>query len=130
MTDKIGTLGKLATLTIGTNLVYTCPVGKAARVKLFYRVTAGVSSVFGLLVNGIKVMQTAALTTGHFVYSTPAFMSANNAAVEPDGTTDAKTAGPAPEEYYLAAGETISYTVATADLLAASVQVVGTEIDV
>lgn len=130
MTDKIGTLGKLATLTVGTNLVYTCPVGKAARIKLFYRVTAGVSTVFAITVNGIKVLQTAALTTGHFVYSTPAFLSANNATTEPVGTADATSVGPAPTEYYLAAGETVTYTVTTADLLAASVQVVGVEIDV
>lgn len=130
MTDKIGTLGKLSTLTIGTNLVYTCPVGKAARFKIFYRITAGVNTVFAITINGIKILQTAALTATHIVYSTPAFLLANNAATEPLGTTDATSVGPAPTEYYLAAGETVSYTVTTADLTFASVQVVGVEIDV
>lgn len=130
MTDKIGTLGKASTLTQGTTTVYTCPVGKAARGKLMYRATSGVSSVLALTVNGCKVLQSAAMTTGHFMFSSLAAMQENTGTTEPLGDADGTIVAPGPAEYFLSAGETITYTVTTADLLAGFFAFVGVEVDV
>jgi hypothetical protein len=57
-------------------------------------------------------------------------MCAAETAAAPTGASAILTVAPAPFEYYLAAGDTVTYTIATDDMQSMNIQVVGTEIDV
>jgi hypothetical protein len=46
------------------------------------------------------------------------------------GGTDTTTVSPGPKEYQLAAGDTVTYTIATAAFSSISVQVIGAEVEV
>ena len=129
MTDIVGVLGESNGVSVATTVVYTVPAGKAAKVKLFYRGTAGVNSTLAILINGLTIMTTGALTSGNFIYSSGAALN-ETSGTAPLGDTQATTGAPAPEEYYLSAGDTVSYVIGTADFGAMSFQVVGAEVDV
>lgn len=130
MADKIGVLGEVSGLTVGTHTVYTCPTGKAARAQLFYRGTAGSSSGIKVNVNGIEVMLASGLTSGHFIFSSRSALYENTGTTAPTGVDDATTVAPAPAVFWLSAGDTVTYEVTTAALSAMLFQVVGSEIDV
>lgn len=131
MADKIGVLGEQSGLTIGTQTVYTVPTGKAAKGKLFFRLTGGVNSAIDILVNGVIVASSGAMTSGHFWFSiaTDNILNAAPGAAAPNGQTAALTVAPSGTTYFLSAGDLVQYTVATAALLAANVQFVGVETD-
>lgn len=131
MADIIGTLGEATAAVIGTQTLYTCPSGKAAKGKIMYRGVCGVNSTLSFTVNGIKLFQSAALTSGHIIYTTTALIF-NDAATDGavSGASDALTVAPSPKEYYLSEGETITYTIATADFSSFKAVFVGTEVDV
>jgi hypothetical protein len=131
MSDIMGVLGEASTLTVGTTTVYTCPVGKAAKVRLMAIFQSGVNSDVGVLINGIEVARSGAMTNLHYWFTNGgAGLMRAAATTKPTGASAAETIQPAAPIYYLSVGDTIQYTVATAALLAANAQVVGVEIDV
>lgn len=128
--DIMGPLGESAVVTQGTITPYTVPAGKTARVRLQYRLNAGVNSTFRVLVNGCEIFRTGALTSTNIYYSTNALIyntGANDAAV--NGTTLALTVSPFQMEYFLNENDTVQYVIGTADLNSINFQVVGIEID-
>jgi hypothetical protein len=131
MSDIIGTLGDSTGLTVGTHTLYTCPSGKAAKGKIMYRGVSGVNSTLLFTVNGMVIFQSGALTSGHIIYTTTVLMFNDAAtAATVTGATDALTVGIGPKEYYLSEGETITYTIGTADFSAFKAVFVGTEVDI
>lgn len=130
MADNLGVLGEASALTVGTTTVYTCPVGKAARVKIQAIFQAAANSDVGILVNGAEVARTGAMTVNYYCFTNGgAGLLRTPGANKPTGVSAAETVQPAPPIYWLSAGDTIQYTVATLALLAMNIQVVGTEID-
>lgn len=132
MTDRIGVLGESAGTTVGFQTVYAVPTGKAAKGKLFFRFTAGASTVVNFYINGILIAATAAMTSGRFAFSIGSdnILMVQNTATAPDGLTAATTVAPSGVTFMLSAGDLVQYEVVTAALLAANCQFVGTEIDV
>lgn len=130
MSDKIGVLGEATTATVGVTTAYQCPSGKAAKVKLMYHGVAGVNSTLEVRVNGQMVFKTAALTSGQSSFSTNTASHVAGATTSIVGAAAATTVAPSPYEYYLAAGDTIVYEIATAAFSSMNFQVVGTEVDV
>lgn len=131
MSDIMGVLGEASTLTVGTTTVYTCPVGKAAKVRLMAIFQSGVNSDVGVMINGIEVARSGAMTNLHYWFTNGgAGLMRAAATTKPTGASAAETIQPAAPIYYLSVGDTIQYTVTTAALLAANAQVVGVEIDV
>jgi len=132
MADIIGVLGEASVANIATTTVYTCPSGKAAKVKIMWLGNAGADSLGDLTitVNGIAVATILNMTTITYFFSSIVQLNEGTQAAAPDGVTTANTVGPAPEEYYLNAADTITYTIGTTDMTTMQMQVVGTEIDV
>lgn len=133
MSDKIGVLGEATTKTTGTTTVYTCPAGKAAKVKIMWSGEAHATNSTGdltITVNGIAVAIVLNMTATDFVHSNSVVMTNPETVVAPTGATALLTVSPAPFEYYLSAADTITYTIGTDDMVAMKMQVVGTEIDV
>jgi hypothetical protein len=132
MTDKIGVLGEATTLTAGTTTVYTVPASKAAKVKIMYEVqgAADATTDFTITINGIVVMTHANITASNYLFSSPNALKEGPLAAQATGVDGDTTVSPAPSEYYLAAADTVTYTLGGSDALACNVQVVGTEIDV
>lgn len=131
MADILGVLGEASALTVGTTTVYTVPVGKAAKVRFMGLFQSGVNSDVGILINGIEVARSGAMTNLHYWFSNGgAGLMRAAATTKPTGASAAETVQPAAPIYYLSVGDTVQYTVATAALLAANAQVVGVEIDV
>lgn len=131
MTDILGVLGESAVAAQGTTTVYTVPASKTARVRIQYRLTAGASTTFRLLINGCEIFRTGALTVSNIYYSSNALVyntGANDAAV--NGTTEALTCMPYQREWFMSAGDTVQYVIGTADCGSLNVQVVGAELDV
>jgi hypothetical protein len=130
MADNYGVLGTSTATVIGTATPYTCPANRAAKVKIFGSFQAGVNSVLTVLVNNVIVAVTGAMTTGQYTFTNggAGLLSAPGAPL-PTGQSAAATAQPAAPIYYLSAGQTVQYTVATANLLAANCQIVGVEVD-
>ena len=115
MSDQIGVLGEATTATAATTTVYTCPAAKAARGKIMWSGLSHGSTGTGdltLTVNGINVAVVLNMTAA------------------PTGATALLTVAPAPFEYFLSAGDTVTYTVGTLTMQSLNVQFVGTEIDV
>jgi|SRR5882672_7793056 len=129
MADNVGVLGSASATTIGTTTVYTCPVGKAARVKIQAIMQAGTSSDIGILVHSMEIARTGALTSANYWFTNTGAGLATVNAAKPTGATAALTCQPAPPIFWLSAGQTIQYTVAVANLLAAAMDVVGVEYD-
>ena len=130
MTDKIGVLGQANAVAIGATTVYTVPSGKAARIRLFYLGASGANSALRVSVNGIVIFITPATAAGTWMASMASAMSVIGGPAIFDGTADAKTTAPGPREYYLSAGQNVTYEVLTAALQTMNFQVVGAEVDV
>jgi hypothetical protein len=133
MADIIGVLGEATVVTIATTTVYTCPSGKAAKVKIMWAGKAGADSNGDLAftVNGILVASWLNLVTVEYFHSSTALLIEDGSiTAAPTGATVALTVAPAPMEWYLSAGDTVTYTIATTAMNSINVQVVGTEIDV
>lgn len=131
MSNKVAPLGVNTIATQGTTTAYTVPTGKCAKVKLMYRGVSGVNSTLRVLVNGVEIFRTGALTTGHVHYSNSAAMYATQTAdTAVTGLADATTVSPGPKEYYLDEGDTVQYIIGTADFSSMNFQVVGAEIDI
>ena len=133
MSDQIGVLGEATTATAATTTVYTCPAAKAARGKIMWSGLSHASTATGdlsLTVNGINVAVVLNITAARYVHSNSTLMVNPETAAAPTGATALLTVAPAPFEYYLAAGDTVQYTVAALTMQSLNVQVVGTEIDV
>lgn len=133
MADKIGVLGEATTATAATTTVYTVPSGKAAKVKIMWSGRSDASNADGdltITVNGIAVAIVLNMTADRYLHSNSTLMVNPETAAAPTGATALLTVAPAPFEYYLSAGDTVTYTVATRTMQALNVQVVGTEIDV
>lgn len=133
MSDRIGVLGEATVATAATTTVYTVPSGKAARVKIMWAGASHASTATGdltITVNGINVAVILNMTAARFLHSNSTLLVNPETAAAPTGATALLTVAPAPFEYYLAAGDVVSYTIATLTMVAINVQVVGTEIDV
>jgi len=133
MADKIGVLGEATTATAATTTVYTVPAAKAARVKIMWAGFSHASTGTGDLtftVNAINVAVILNMTAARYLHSNSTLLVNPETAAAPTGATALLTVAPAPFEYYLAAGDTVTYTVATLTMQSLNVQVVGTEIDV
>lgn len=133
MTDLVGVLGEATGTTVGTTTVYTCPAGKAAKVRLFARFQGDTNSQVAVLVNGMEIARNTAMTATHYNYTIKGgglFAYAAGNAAAPTGLANALTAAPADPIFYLNPGDTIQYTVITAALTAMNFQVVGVAIDI
>lgn len=133
MSDKIGVLGSATATTVATTTAYTCPAGKAAKVRIMAIFQGILNSQVAILVNGAQVACNTAMTVNHYNFTIKGggiFAYAAGNAAAPTGLANALTVAPADPIYYLSAGQTIQYTVLTGALLAMNFQVVGTEIDV
>jgi hypothetical protein len=133
MADKIGVLGEATTASAATTTVYTVPSAKAAKVKIMWSGRSDASNADGdltITVNGIAVAIVLNMTADRYLHSNSTLMVNPETAAAPTGATALLTVAPAPFEYYLSAGDTVTYTVATRTMQALNVQVVGTEIDV
>jgi len=133
MSDKIGVLGEATTASAATTTVYTCPSAKAAKVKIMWSGLSHASTGTGdltLTVNGINVATVLNMTAARYVHSNSTLLVNPETAAAPTGATALLTVAPAPFEYYLTAGDTVQYTIATLAMQSINVQVVGTEIDV
>lgn len=129
--DILGVLGESAIAVQGTQTAYTVPASKTARVRLQYRLTAGVNSTIRVLINGMEVFRSGALTSGTVSFTSNALIlntAANDAAI--NGSTEALTCMPYQREWFLSAGDTVQYVIGTADCSAMNFQVVGAELDV
>lgn len=127
--DIMGVLGESAVVTQGTITAYTVPAGKSARVRLQYRGAAGSNSVLRVLINGMEIFRTGALTGGNIAYTTAALITnvaANDGAI--NGSTAALTVAPYGTEYFLNENDTVQYVIATADMASFNFQVVGVEL--
>jgi hypothetical protein len=133
MSDQIGVLGSATTATTGTTTAYTVPSGKAAKVKLMWAGEAHAANSTGdltITVNGLAVATILNMTAANFIFSSTVQLNEGVQAAAADGITPANTVAPAPAEYYLSAADTVTYTIATDDMVSMNMQVVGTEIDV
>lgn len=133
MSDKIGVLGSGTTAAIGTTTVYTCPTAKAAKMKMQFSLqgNAAGASVVEFFVNGMSIGKIAAMTASFFCFSIAgAGLRVAEQAAQPTGIGSGLTVAPAEAIYFLSAGQTVTYIVSGAALIAMNCQVVGTEIDV
>ena len=133
MSDKIGVLGEATTATAATTTVYTVPSGKAAKCQIMWAGLSHASTGTGdltITVNGINVAVVLNITAARYVHSNSTLMVNPETAAAPTGATALLTVAPAPFIYYLSAGDTVTYTIATLTMQAMNLQVVGTEIDV
>ena len=133
MSDIIGVLGEASTITIGTTTVYTVPSAKAAKCKIMWSGASHASTATGdltITVNGIDIAVVLNMTAARFLHSNSTLLVNPETAAAPTGATALLTVAPAPFEYYLSAGDTITYTIGTLDMVAMKMQVAGTEIDV
>lgn len=130
MADIIGVLGEATAVTQATTTVYTVPSGKAAKVRIMYRCQVGGGGTGTLLftVNGVVIWAKGATTASHYIYSTTSAAMITGATA-PTGASDSTTVGMAPEEYYLSAGDIVSYTIGGEAATAMNAQVVGVEVD-
>jgi len=130
MADNYGVLGSSAITTIGTTTVYTCPVGRAAKFKIQALMQFGSNSDVGILVNGVEIARTGAMTAANYQWTarTVGLFGGAAGAAKPDGLSAVKTVAPSDGIYYLSTGQTVQYTIATANMQAMNVQVVGTEV--
>ena len=134
MTDIIGVLGEASVATAAVTTVYTCPSGKAAKVKIMWKGEAHAATSTGdltITVNGIVVAEKLNLPATEIMWSNNVtLMHDPSTSVEPDGTTPTLTCAPAPQEFYLSAGDTVTYTIGTLTMVSMQMQVVGVEVDV
>jgi hypothetical protein len=130
MADRYGVLASSSAVAVGTTTVYTCPSGKAAKVKLQMLAQGGAASVIFITSGGATLAASAAFTAGHYLWTARGgglFGQAAGAAL-PDGLTALKTCAPADQIYYLSAGHSIQFVISGAALQQMNFQVVGTEV--
>ena len=127
MADKIGVLGEATTASAATTTAYTVPSGKAAKCQ---GSTSDATTDFKILVNGITVMDHSNITQSNYLFSSPNAMKEGPLSALPTGVDGDTTCAPAPPIYYLAAGDTVTYTIGGSTGGSCNVQVVGVEIDV
>lgn len=133
MADKIGVLGEAIITAVATTTVYTCPSSKAAKVKIMWSGQSHAANSTGDLtinVNGLAVATILDMTAARWIFSSTVQLNEAVQAAAADGITPANTVAPAPAEYYLSAGDTVTYVIGTDAMVAMNMQVVGTEIDV
>jgi len=133
MADQIGVLGESTTATVATTTVYTVPSAKAAKVKIMWSGASHGSTGTGdltITVNGADVAVVLNMTAARYLHSNSTLLVNPETAAAPTGATALLTVAPAPFEYYLSAGDTVTYTIGTLAMVAMNFQVVGTEIDV
>jgi hypothetical protein len=130
MSDNYGVLGQSTAVSMGTVTPYTCPVGKAAKVKLQILTQFGTNSAVNVRVNGVNIAVTGAMTLNNYQYTCRGAGLFQGAAVAtaPDGTSISKTLAPSDGIYYLSSGQTVQYDVLTTALVSMNFQVVGTEV--
>jgi hypothetical protein len=131
MADNIGVLGSATTATVGTTTAYTCPASKSAKVKIMWLALTANTGTLAFAVNGITIATIAASSGAEYWWSTTTVLKteAGTPTNAPDGTTALLTVAPAPFEYYLSAGDTVTYTIGVANCTSINVQVVGAELD-
>ena len=131
MTDRIGVLGEATVTSAATTTVYTCPASKAAKGKIMWRGQFATQDDgdITIAVNGISVATQTNVTGGQFGFSSTDQLVVIGAAA-PAGTSVATTVSPAAPEYFLSAGDTVTYALTGSNMQAMNMQFVGTEIDV
>ncbi len=132
MADIIGVLGQATVLTVGTTTVYTCPSGKSAKVKIMWSGEAHASNSTGdltITLNAVALAVILNMTAARFHHSNSTLLVNPITAAAPTGATALLTVAPAPFEYYLSAGDTVTYTIGTDAMVAMNMQVVGSEVD-
>lgn len=131
MSDKIGVLGEATTLTSGTTTVYTVPSAKAARGRIMFagQGAADATTDLKITVNAIIVFDVSNITASYYIWSSSSALYLASAAL-PTGLTAAQVVGPYALDFYLAAADTVTYTIGGTTALAMNVQFVGTEVDV
>ena len=131
MSDIIGVLGQGTVTTSGTATIYTVPASKAAKVRLQLRFQGDNDDTTDLsvAVNGIDVMARTNVTGDQRIISNSTLLG-STITQDPDGTSAALTLSPAPFEYFLSAGDTVTYTLGGSSATQMSLQAVGVEIDV
>lgn len=131
MADLIGVLGENTSVAVASHTAYTCQAGKAAKVKMFYRGQAGSggTSTLSVAVNGLTIFTKGATIASHYIFSSRSNVM-ETGSVAPTGVDADTTVGPAPEEYYLSAGDLVTYTIGGEVFAAMSFQVVGAEVDI
>lgn len=131
MTDKIGVLGEQTATTVGTHTAYTCPAGKSAKIKIMWRALMANTATLVITVNGVDILNPAAAGGAEHWFSSPVAMYEEQGTPTnpPDGITDATTVAPGPYEYYLSAGDTVTYSVGVVNITSIKVMVVGAELD-
>jgi hypothetical protein len=132
MADKIGVLGEAITRTAGVTTVYSVPAAKASRFRIMYEIQGAgdATTDFTLTVNGIVVMTHSNITASNFLHSSPNAIKEGPNAAQPTGVDNDTTMSPAPSEYFMTAGDVMSYTIGGTTALACNVQAVGVEVDV
>lgn len=133
MADRIGVLGESTATAAATTTVYTCPAGKAAKVRLQFVIQGGGAggTTLAVLVNGMTIATVAAMTASFYICSIKgAGLRIAEQAALPTGIGSGLTVAPADQIYYLSAGDTIQYTIGAVAATAMNFQVVGVEIDV
>ena len=80
-------------------------------------------------VNGILVAGPVAATAADHHYSTDQQLMVDGATTAPTGLTRDTTVAPCPQEYFLSAGDTVTFSAGVVDFTSMNFQVVGTEID-
>lgn len=129
MADIIGVLGENDDVTVGTHTVYTCPAGKMARGQIMYRGQATASAPgLSIRVNGVEIFTQASITGSNYVWSTNDLLYNTNAAA-PTGASIAQTVAKYDQDYYLSAGDTVQYIIASNDFATLDVMFVGAELD-
>tara|TARA_R100000234_G_C4959245_1_gene161025 strand:- start:445 stop:849 length:405 start_codon:yes stop_codon:yes gene_type:complete len=134
MADKIGVLGEATTATAATTTAYTVASGKGAKAQIMWKGLAHASNSSGdfeILVNGIVVANRLNMPAGEYFYSNNITLIHDpSASTEPDGSTPTLTCAPAPQIFWLSAGDTVQYTIGTDAMQEIHFQVVGVEVDV
>lgn len=133
MSNRIGVLGSNTATVVGTATAYTCPAGKAAKVKIMYIIqgNAAGGTTFATLVNNAVIGTIAAMTASFWAFTIRAAgLRAAEQAALPTGIGSALTVAPSDAVYQLSAGQTIQYTVGGAAAISVNFQVIGAEIDV
>lgn len=127
--SKVGVLGSITSIAVGSYTGYTCPSNKGARVKFMFRGQGHASgTTITVNVNGFAVLIQAVPASNYFWSSTEA--AYKEAAGAPDGAAKADTVAPCPATYYLAAGDTVSVDLASNAAISFLLDVVGVEVDV
>jgi len=134
MADIIGVLGQSTTSNItaaSSYTAYTVPSGKAAKVRVMFQgqaATGAATAGIDVVVNGIEVAKYRGVAADNYVWSTKNQLM-NKSATYPDGSASGNVVAPAPYDWYLSEGDTVTFKPIAADWQSMNFQVVGSEID-